>query len=184
MDNVLLEERGKGADQKKWRSHWSKSNSLQFPAAAVQFHRRPERKCTMGKSLAKVFQSDFYCFLEERGTLNIFQIQQKWDEWKPFLVHSWIASFWTNIWLVWKAISSWKALRGFDLKIPAWGEAEGQKQGIWASRDLVVSKPFNGDRRLWSLWSSTNENQYTKYFRFIWGQKRSFKDTVLGPGGT
>ena len=93
------------------------------PAAAVQFHHRPERKCTMGKSLAKVFQIDFFCFLEERGALKIFRIQQKWDEWKPFLVHSWIASFWTNIWLVWKAISSWKALRGFDLKIPAWGEA-------------------------------------------------------------
>ena len=45
-------------------------------AAAVQFHHRPERKCTMGKSLEKFSKVISIVFWRNKQQLNIFQIQQ------------------------------------------------------------------------------------------------------------
>ena len=62
------------------------SKSLEFPffywllplphpraATAVQFHHRAEENAQKGEKFGKVFQSDFYCFLEEREAAEHFQ---------------------------------------------------------------------------------------------------------------
>ena len=119
---------GKRSWSKKWRSHWSKSNSLQFPAAAVQFHRRPERKCKgwkVWKKFSKVISSVFWK-TRELWTFSIFNKVEKENKNQLLVLilsiqrlhrFGWIGPG-TNFGLRQKKISSWKALRDFDLELP------------------------------------------------------------------
>ena len=90
---------------------------LAAAASAVQFHHRAERKCTRGESFEKVFQSDFYCFLEERRAAEHFPNSTKLGRMET------ISCPFIDCILLDKYLTCLKGnfqLKGFDLKIPAW----------------------------------------------------------------